>query len=126
MSKILVVLLCECLISAVSGAQDAFLGSAPPNRGEHVARLICSACHEVAANQEFPPILEPPAPRFADIAKKPGVTAASLEHFVTSTHWDMKTMPMRMPNVSLSDEDAAAVAKYILSLKNPKKTPNSR
>jgi mono/diheme cytochrome c family protein len=111
----------------VSGAQEAFPGAAlPPNRGEHVARLICSACHEVAANQEFPPILEPPAPRFADIAKKPGVTAASLEHFVTSTHWDMKTMPMRMPNVSLSDEDAAAVAKYILSLKNPKKTPNSR
>jgi mono/diheme cytochrome c family protein len=38
----------------------------------------------------------------------------------------MKTMPMRMPNVSLSDEDAAAVAKYILSLKNPKEAPNSR
>lgn len=31
-------------------------------RGEHIARLVCSACHLVAQDQEYPPILVQPAP----------------------------------------------------------------
>src|SRR5512146_1258466 len=46
----------------------------PLERGEHVARLVCSACHVVAENQEFPPLLNPPAPSFMEIADRPGTS----------------------------------------------------
>ncbi len=86
-------------------------------RGEHVARLICSACHTVARDQEYPPILTKPAPSFFDIAGRPGVSAQSLRHFVTNTHWDVDTIPMSMPNPGISKSDARAVSQYILSLR---------
>lgn len=86
-------------------------------RGDHVARLVCSACHVVATGQEFPPMLEPPAPSFADIANRPGMTAKTIRHFILTTHWDQKTIPMTMPNLMLMPEDASALAVYIMSLK---------
>jgi mono/diheme cytochrome c family protein len=87
-------------------------------RGEHFARMVCSACHVVAKNQEFPPLLEPPAPSFAEIANRPGMTAKTIRHFVMSTHWDMTTIPMKMPDLMLLPEDASAVSSYIMSLKS--------
>ena len=86
-------------------------------RGEHIARLICSACHVVATDQEFPPMLEPAAPNFADIANRSGMTAKTIRRFVLTTHWDEKTLPMTMPNLMVMPEDASAVAAYIMSLK---------
>jgi mono/diheme cytochrome c family protein len=88
------------------------------SRGEHVARLVCSACHVVARDQEYPPILAEATPSFVDIANRPGVSAQSLQHFVTSTHWDDQKSPMAMPNPMLSKKDVQAVAQYILSLRN--------
>ncbi len=87
-------------------------------RGEHIARLICSACHVVATDQEFPPILNQATPGFAEIANRPGVTAESLHRFITSTHWDMDKLPMSMPNPMLSEAEARAVSRYILSLRS--------
>lgn len=86
-------------------------------RGEHVARLVCSACHVVATDQEFPPLLKQAAPAFADIANRPGVTAQSLQRFITTTHWDVDKLPMSMPNPMLSRSEAQAVSRYILSLR---------
>jgi mono/diheme cytochrome c family protein len=86
-------------------------------RGEHVARLVCSACHVVARDQEYPPILTKPAPSFFDIASRPGVSAHSLQHFITNTHWDVDKIPMSMPNVGISKNDVQAVSQYILSLR---------
>ncbi len=86
-------------------------------RGEHISRRVCSACHVVASDQEFPPILEPPAPRFDEIANRPGMTAKTIRHFVMTTHWDMNTIPMKMPDLMLLPEDASAVSVYIMSLK---------
>jgi len=86
-------------------------------RGGHVARLVCSACHVVATDQEFRPLLEPPAPKFADIANRPGITAKSIRHFVLTTHWDQRTLPMTMPDLMMLPEDASDVAAYIMSLK---------
>ena len=87
-------------------------------RGEHVARLICSTCHVVAKDQEFPPMINQPVPSFADIANRPGVSAESLQHFITTTHWDPDKIPMTMPNPMLTREQTRAVARYILSLRS--------
>jgi mono/diheme cytochrome c family protein len=86
-------------------------------RGDHIARSACSACHVVAADQEFPPLLVSPAPSFAEVANRPGTSAHSLERFITSTHWDLDKLPMTMPSPMLSKEETAAVARYILSLR---------
>ncbi|HYB65752.1 MAG TPA: c-type cytochrome [Steroidobacteraceae bacterium] len=86
-------------------------------RGEHIARLVCSACHVVATDQEFPPLLRQATPAFAEIANRPGVTAESLQRFVTTTHWDVDRLPMSMPNPMLSSAEAQAVSRYIVSLR---------
>jgi mono/diheme cytochrome c family protein len=85
--------------------------------GEHIARLVCSACHVVATDQEYPPLLNQATPTFADIANRPGVTAESLQRFITNTHWDVDKLPMSMPNPMLTRAEAQAVARYILSLR---------
>jgi mono/diheme cytochrome c family protein len=87
-------------------------------RGEHIARLVCSACHTVAVDQEYPPILNQQPPSFADIANRPGMSAAYLERFITTTHWDVDKLPMSMPNPQLDKAETAAVSRYILSLRN--------
>ena len=101
--------------SPVSSAEPHH--SAAVARGEHIARIVCSACHVVAKDQEYPPILDKPGPNFYDIANRPTTTEQSLRHFITSTHWDLETIPMTMPNPMLTPEDARAVARYILSLR---------
>lgn len=62
-------------------------------------------------------MLEPAAPNFADIANRPGMTAKSIRHFILTTHWDQKTLPMKMPDLMLMPEDASALSAYIMSLK---------
>jgi cytochrome c551/c552 len=86
-------------------------------RGEHIARLVCSACHVVATDQEFPPLLKQATPSFAEIANRPGVTGESLQRFITTTHWDVDKLPMSMPNPMLSKSETQAVSRYILSLR---------
>ncbi|HUI62183.1 MAG TPA: c-type cytochrome [Steroidobacteraceae bacterium] len=86
-------------------------------RGEHIARLVCSACHLVAKDQEFPPLLAKPAPPFSEIANRPGTNAATLQRFITSTHWDLDSLPMSMPNQMLTRAETVAVSQYILSMR---------
>jgi mono/diheme cytochrome c family protein len=85
-------------------------------RGEHIARYECSACHVVAKDQEFPVLLNKPAPPFSEIANRPGTSAGTLRNFITMTHWDAQTIPMTMPSTNLPKQDVAAVVRYILSL----------
>lgn len=106
------------VVPGIGGAADAPPASrAALARGEHVARAVCSACHVVAADQEFPPLLDPAPPSFAEIAARPATTAASVRKFVLGTHWDMKSLPLRMPDLSVRPADASAVANYIVSLR---------
>ncbi|HXY96215.1 MAG TPA: c-type cytochrome [Steroidobacteraceae bacterium] len=87
-------------------------------RGEHIARLVCATCHVVARDQEYPPLLSKPAPSFLDLANRPGVSAESLERFVTTTHWDNPDkLAMTMPDLRATPEQSRAVARYILSLR---------
>lgn len=88
-----------------------------PARGEQLARNQCSACHVVASDQELPPLRQLPTPSFFDIANRPGTTQKSLERFIGTTHWDMKTVPMTMPDQMLTKDEKTAVARYILSLR---------
>jgi len=87
-------------------------------RGGDLARLVCSDCHVVASDQDFPPVLQPPAPSFLDIANRPGTTATSLRQFILTTHWSMKSARVTMPNPKMRPEDAAVLAAYIMSLRN--------
>ena len=91
----------------------------PMQRGEHLAQLLCGACHVVAKDQEFPPYLKQPAPSFLDIAARPGTNAESLQRFLATTHWDQRTIPMSMPNPLLTPEETDALTRYILSLRQP-------
>jgi len=83
-------------------------------RGENIAQHMCAACHVVTHDEQY---AVKPGPDFADIANRPGVSATSLQHFVTTTHWDPEKLPMSMPNPMLSKDDIRAVSSYILSLR---------
>jgi len=105
-------------LSFLMGAPVAWCGEpSAVERGKGIAEKVCSACHVVEVNQEFPPILDPPAPNFIDIANRPDADAAKIRHFVSTTHWDTKTLPMKMPNPMLLDTQTADVARYLMSLR---------
>jgi hypothetical protein len=71
-------------------------------QGHHLATLICSACHVAAPDQDFEPILRPPAPPFASIAQRRDLTADFLQTFLSTTHRDVLN-PKGMPNPLLLD-----------------------
>ncbi len=111
-------LLLTTVLAPWAGKAD---GAARPDsqlrRGEQVAQLKCSACHVVAENQKYPPLLEDPAPSFQSIANRPQLSASALRRFLATTHWDQKAAPDAMPNPGLSGPDIKAAVSYILSLK---------
>src|SRR5579863_6082919 len=86
------------------------------DRGQYVATKWCSECHRIAPDQPsgMRPghILEPSvgAPSFMDIAARPGVSATSLDHFLSDVH-------LPMPTYRLSEDERRTVIAYILSLK---------
>jgi mono/diheme cytochrome c family protein len=85
-------------------------------KGHRLATLICSACHVAASDQDFQPILQPPAPPFAAIAQRNNVTADFLQTFLTTTHRDISN-PKGMPNPLLLDYQVKEISAYILSLR---------
>jgi mono/diheme cytochrome c family protein len=105
----------------VADMQDGYADTAPTDpvlaRGGQIARQICSVCHVVAGDQKFPPLLRSREPSFREIANRPTTTQASIQKFITTTHWDEKTIPMTMPDPMLKPEEAVAVSRYILSLR---------
>lgn len=85
--------------------------------GRDLALLVCSICHVVAADQKFAPRLEQRTPSFEEIANRPNTSAESLRRFVTTTHWDGRTIPMTMPDPMLVEYQISQVINYILSLR---------
>ncbi len=104
-------------LSSHAQDQSASRLTAQIKRGQTIALAQCSACHVVAPSQEYPPLLRDPAPSFQSIANRPNVSEKSLQHFVLTTHWDLKTVPITMPNPILSRADARAVIQYLLGLR---------
>lgn len=105
-----------CVLSASALCADQGSNRAV-ERGHQIALHVCTACHVVEAAQEYPVLLNPPAPPFSDIANSADLTRASLRHFIVTTHWDEKTLPLKMPNPQLLDFQIADVLAYILSLR---------
>jgi len=89
-------------------------------RGEGLAQMLCTACHVVAPNQEFTPLLRTPPPSFEEIAKRPTTTQKSIIDFLKNTHWDENTIPITMPDPMLTADQRIDLARYILSKRPPK------
>src|SRR6202035_405476 len=58
-------------------------------QGHRSANLICSNCHVASSDQQFAPILRPPAPSFESIAQREATSADSVRKFLTTTHRDL-------------------------------------
>jgi mono/diheme cytochrome c family protein len=86
-------------------------------KGRHLADIICANCHVVARDQQFDPILRPPAPSFESIAQRATVDSSFLQSFLKSTHRDLRN-PGGMPNPELLDFQITQVSSYLLSLRN--------
>jgi mono/diheme cytochrome c family protein len=104
-------------LAAAAVAQGTTRTERQAQRGEQIAQAQCSACHIVAEHQQFMPLLREPAPSFESIANRPDTTEKSLRHFVATTHWDLKTVPITMPDPELSRDDTTAIIRYILTLR---------
>lgn len=85
-------------------------------KGRHIAEVVCWTCHVVAQDQEFEPILRPPAPPFASIARRSNITADYLRMFIATTHRDI-SKPQGMPNPQLLDFQIEQVVAYIMTLR---------
>ena len=95
------------------------VGAAAQNRpegnaqaGRQIALRSCASCHLVAANQEVPPIPNY-GPRFSDIAGRPGVTAETLQAFLSNP-----PAMTKMPHPHLTPTEMADVIAYLLSLRS--------
>jgi len=82
-----------------------------------MARRQCVACHVAAPQQDTPPILKQPTPSFMEVANRQDTGVARLRRFLTTTHWDLSTLPVKMPDPHLTSEQIDAVSAYILSLR---------
>jgi hypothetical protein len=84
--------------------------------GHAVALKVWAACHVAAPDQTVPPTMKPPAPDFAEIAKRPNVTEAFLRDFLMHPHGEARAMSA-MPGFLVPGREADAVIAYLLSLK---------
>ncbi len=83
-----------------AAAADAYQGGV-------LAKRWCASCHVVAADQARGSTQAPP---FSELAKKKGLTAASIALFLLRPH-------PPMPDMNLSRNEAGDLAAYIVSLK---------
>ena len=104
-------------MAAAANANCAELDPNSVAAGKKLAERLCAVCHVVAPDQAHPPVRFPPAPSFLEIASRPGMDAVSLEQFLGTTHWDLKSLPMSMPEFGLTAKQRADAAAYILSLR---------
>lgn len=104
------------VLSTVAAAKPASNGPTA-KEGELVARRTCSYCHVVADDQTAPPMLRQHTPSFRQIANESQTTGGSLKKFITTTHWDLRTLPMTMPNPMLLNNEYDQVVAYFLSLR---------
>jgi mono/diheme cytochrome c family protein len=93
------IVLAGAVIADTAGAADAY-------NGGQLARRWCEPCHVVAADQRG---TTGEAPPFVSIAKRPGFDAGQVAVFLLDPH-------PKMPNMSLSRNEAGDLAAYIATL----------
>jgi len=106
------------VLAGMSARAEEPQGQRTVEKGELLARLICSNCHIVADDQHATRLIQP-TPSFREIANRPGTNEKSLRHFLATTHWDAKTVPVTMPDLMLTKEQNATVIRYLMSLRLP-------
>ena len=94
----------SALIVSMLMCASAFAADA--EQGEKLARRWCAACHVVANDQTHG---TDNVPTFAAIAKIPGFDANKIAMFLRDPH-------PKMPDMQLSNTEAADLAAYIVSL----------
>ena len=75
--------------------------------GHHLAKTLCSDCHQVDGDD---PRLSTGAPPFADVAALTSTTALSLRVFLKSNHENM-------PNYQLTPDQIDTLVEFMFSLK---------
>jgi mono/diheme cytochrome c family protein len=93
------------LVVTAAGGSAAMAASA--QHGKELAQRWCATCHLVAPDQARASTDVPP---FASVARQPGFDAARLALFLLDPH-------PKMPNMSLTRDEASDLAAYIASLK---------
>jgi mono/diheme cytochrome c family protein len=96
MRQIALSLVLTSVVSATAGAADAL-------KGETLAKRWCATCHVVSSQQQQGTTQSPP---FSAIAGKPGFNETTLAYFLLTPH-------PRMPDMSLTRNEAADLAAYI-------------
>ena len=94
-------------------------------QGHSLAKIICSNCHVASPDQEFEPILRPPAPSFESIAQRDGINADTIRTFLTTTHRNINS-GTGMPNPQLLDFQIRQLAVYLMSLRKQSKAEAGR
>jgi mono/diheme cytochrome c family protein len=90
---------------AALGGTAAFAADA--GNGLQIARRWCASCHIIEPNQRTGSEAVPP---FATIARIPGFDASKIALFLLYPH-------PKMPDMSLTRDEAADLAAYIATLK---------
>jgi mono/diheme cytochrome c family protein len=85
--------------------------------GRALALRLCSTCHDVSSNQDFPPALSKPGPSFAAIANRRDTSRETLRLFLDNLHGDISVFPMKMPDLMLTDAQKEQAVAYIISLR---------
>jgi len=93
------------VLLAVAGVPAAF--GADANNGARLARQWCSPCHVVSSSQQTATDQAPP---FSAIARIPNFDASKIALFLLDPH-------PKMPNMSLTRDEAADLAAYIATVK---------
>lgn len=91
------------LIAVISGMMSGVLQAADAENGKRLAERWCVACHAVSAEQKLSTTEAPP---FSTVASKPSFNPSALALFLLHPH-------PKMPNMSLSRDEAADLAAYI-------------
>jgi hypothetical protein len=92
--------------------------------GRTFALLACAGCHIVAQDQLFKPVYKgtPYPPAFKEIANRPNITAASLQHC-------LETLPAvaedaHIPDLFLSTDEVREIVAFIIGLRDKPSAPS--
>ena len=113
MHRLLKYLFILLLLVTLASAQQQPVHRGGAQEGHRLALSKCDACHIVASDQQYQPLLSHYAPSFYDVANRPNTTAKSLEAFLAHPH-----SFENMPYPDLSPAQVADLASYILSLRS--------
>lgn len=102
-----------CCFVSTARAEEAIGDKA--GAGHVLALEVCAACHVVAKDQGFTPILRPPAPSFSAIARRSALSEAFLRRFLSAPHGTMG-QKAGMPNPRLAEYQVDEIVAYFLSL----------